>query len=116
MSKRRNERQESRQRFERLVTKALASLPQEFLSHLENVVVVVEEEPPEDTPDVMGLYEGIPLIERSSGDIALPDRITLFKGPVERACRTEEELEAEIRCTILHEVGHFFGLEEGQLA
>ncbi len=78
-------------------------------------MVVVEEETSEDTPDVMGLYEGIPLIQRSCGDIALPDRITLFKGPIERACHTEEELEAEIRCTVLHEVGHFFGLEEEQL-
>ena len=90
-------------------------MPEEFQGRLENVVVVIEQEPPEDMPDTMGLYEGIPLIDRSARDIALPDRITLFRGPIERACRTEEELEAEIRCTVLHEVGHFFGLEEEQL-
>ena len=105
----------SRQRFERLVTKALASLPEEFQSRLENVVVLIEDEPPEDMPDTLGLYEGVPLIERTSDDVSLPDRITLFKGPIERACRTEKEIEREVRLTVLHEVGHFFGLEEEQL-
>lgn len=105
----------SRQRFERLVRRTLATLPEEFQSRLENVAVVIEEEPPEDMPDTMALYEGVPLIERSLEDITLPDRITLFKGTIERACRTEEEIEAEVRLTVLHEVGHFFGLEEAQL-
>ena len=105
----------SRQRFERLVRRALATLPEEFQSRLENVVVVIENEPPEDMLDTLGLYEGVPLIERSLEDMTLPDRITLFKGPIERACRSEEEIEAEVRLTILHEVAHFFGLEEAQL-
>ena len=105
----------SRGRFERLVAKAFASLPEEFQSRLENVVVVVEDEPPKDMPDTLGLYEGVPLIERTLDDTSLPDRITLFKGPIERACRTEDEIEVEIRLTVLHEVGHFFGLEEEQL-
>ena len=83
----------SRQRFERLVRRALATLPEEFQSRLENVVVVIEDKPPE----------------------YMPDRITLFKVPIERTCRTEEEIEAEVRLTVLHEVGHFFGLEEAQL-
>jgi len=105
----------SRRRFERLVAKALASLPQEFQSRLENVVMLIEDEPPEDMPDTLGLYEGVPLIERTLDDTSLPDRITLFKGPIERACRTEDEIEEEVRLTALHEVGHFFGLEEEQL-
>ena len=105
----------SRRRFERLVGKALASLPEEFRSKLENVAVLIEDEPPEDMPDTLGLYEGVPLTERSLGGITLPDRITLFKRPIERACRTEEEIEAEVRLTVLHEVGHFFGLEEAQM-
>jgi predicted Zn-dependent protease with MMP-like domain len=105
----------SLQRFERLVRRALAALPEEFRSRLENVVVLIEEEPPEDMPDTLGLYEGVPLTERSLESITLPDRITLFKGPIERACRTEEEIEVEVRLTVLHEVGHFFGLEEAQM-
>ncbi len=105
----------SHRRFERVVTRVLSMLPEEFQNRLENVVVVIEEEPPEDMPDTMGLYEGIPLTDRSSGDIALPDRITIFKGPIERACRTEKEIETEVRLTVLHEVGHYFGLDEAQL-
>lgn len=105
----------SRRRFERLVAKALAGLPEEFQSRLENVAVIIEDEPPEDMPDTLGLYEGIPLTERSLDDISLPDQITLFKRPIERACRTEEEIETEVRSTILHEVGHFFGLDEAQM-
>jgi predicted Zn-dependent protease with MMP-like domain len=105
----------SRKKFERLVRRALATLPEEFRSKLENVAVLIEDDPPEDMPDTLGLYEGVPLTERSFGDITLPDRITLFKRPIESACRTEEEIEAEVRLTVLHEVGHFFGLEEAQM-
>ena len=105
----------SRRRFERLVTRALAGLPGEFQSRLENVAVIIEDEPPEDMPDTLGLYEGIPLIERSLEDMFLPDQITIFKGPIERACRTEKEIEDEVRLTVLHEVGHYFGLDEAQL-
>ena len=95
--------------------RALAALPEEFRSRLENVAVLIEDEPSEDMPDTLGLYEGVPLTERSLDSITLPDRITLFKGPIERAGRTEEEIEAEVRLTVLHEVGHFFGLEEAQM-
>ena len=105
----------SRSGFRRLVGRALAGLPDEFLGWLENVVVVIENEPPDDMADTLGLYEGVPLTERSLDDVLLPDRITLFKGPIERACGTPEEIEAEVRLTVLHEVGHFFGLEEWQL-
>ncbi|NQT47828.1 MAG: metallopeptidase family protein, partial [Chloroflexi bacterium] len=100
----------SRRRFERLVRRALATLPEEFRSRLENVAVVIENEPPECMPDTMGLYEGVPLIERSLQEVTLPDLITIFKGPIERACCTQEDIEAEVRLTVLHEVGHFFGL------
>jgi predicted Zn-dependent protease with MMP-like domain len=66
-------------------------------------------------PDTLGLYEGIPLTERDSYDMVLPDRITLFKGPIERICSTEKEIENEVRLTVRHEVGHFFGMDEDQL-
>lgn len=105
----------SHQDFERLVEKALAGIPENFRGFLENVVVVIEDEPPDDMPDVMGLYEGIPLVERSIDDIILPDCITLYQGPIKRACHTPAEMEAEVRITVLHEIGHFFGLEESQL-
>ena len=98
-----------------LVEKALTALPDEFQRYLENVAVVVEDEPPADVPDVMGLYEGVPLVERSMNDTILPDRITLYKGPIQRACRTYDEIELEVGITVLHEVGHFFGLDEWQL-
>ncbi len=105
----------SHRRFERLVAKALSGLPEEFRIRLENVAVLIEDEPPADMPDTLGLYEGVPLTERSLDGITLPDRITLFKKPIERACHTEEEIETEVRLTVLHEVGHFFGLEEAQM-
>ena len=105
----------SRRRLERLIRRVLIDLPEEFRSRLDNVVVVIEDEPPPDMYDTLGLYEGIPLIDRSSGDMLLPDQITIFKGPIERACRTEKEIEDEVRLTVLHEVGHYFGLDESQL-
>ncbi len=105
----------SHEEFKRLIEKALATLPEEFQSYLENVAVVIEDEPPDDMPDVIGLYEGVPLVGRSMDNIILPDCITLYKGPIGRACRTRAEIEAEVRVTVLHEIGHFFGLEEGQL-
>ena len=102
-------------RFERLVKRAMVTIPEEFQGFLENVVVVIEDEPPDDMPDTMGLYEGVTLVERSLDSTSLPDHITLFKGPIERACCTHAEIEAEVRLTVLHEIGHFFGLEEEQL-
>ena len=102
-------------RFERLVKRAMATIPEEFQGFLENVVVVIEDEPPDDMPDTIGLYEGVTLVERSLDSTSLPDHITLFKGPIERACRTHAQIEAEVRLTVLHEIGHFFGLEEEQL-
>jgi len=101
--------------FCRLVDKALECVPEEFRDFWENVVVMVEDEPPVDMPDVMGLYEGVPLVDRSTDDTILPDCITLYKGPIERASRTPAEVEGEIRDTVLHEIAHFFGLDEGQL-
>jgi predicted Zn-dependent protease with MMP-like domain len=105
----------SHQRFEYLVGKVLSGLPEEFQSRLENVALFIEDEPPADMPDILGLYEGVPLTERSLDGITMPDRITLYKRPIERVCRTENEIKTEVRLTVLHEVGHFFGLQEEQL-
>ena len=112
-----------RQRFEALVAEALDAIPDEFASYLENVVVCVEERPsarllrsmdmdPErDT--LFGLYEGTALSERShdfSG--APPDKITVFREPILEACRREAEVRREIELTIVHEIAHFFGLDD----
>ena len=101
--------------FDDHVRAALDSLPPHLAAALENIVVVVEDEHPDD-PDLFGLYEGIPLPER--GDMAgeLPDRITIFRLPLENEFDDPAELEREIRITVLHELGHHFGLDEEQLS
>ena len=98
--------------FERLVYKVLASIPVEFQNYLDNVVIRMEDEPPNDMADIMGIYEGVPLGDRTFGDTLLPDSIILYKGPIERVCNSSTDFEVEIRNTILHEIGHFFGLNE----
>lgn len=114
-------------RFERLVARALDLLPPEFQEHLENVSVEIAEAPeaellesmgmdpsdPEDT--LFGLYEGTPLTERFHDDVLLPDRILIFRRPLLEWCATEDEVVDEVRVTVLHEVGHFFGMDEDRL-
>ncbi len=101
--------------FDDHVAAALDSLPPDLAAALENIVVVIEDEHPED-PELFGLYEGIPLPER--GDMAgeLPDRITIFRLPLEDEFGDPAALEREIRITVLHELGHYFGLDEERLA
>lgn len=101
--------------FDDHVKAALDSLPPHLAAALDNVAVVIEDEHPDD-PDLYGLYEGIPLPER--GDMAgtLPDRITIFRLPLEDEFSDPHELEREIRITVLHELGHYFGLDEDRLA
>ena len=101
--------------FDEHVRAALDSLPPDLAAALENIVVVIQEEHPDD-PDLFGLYEGIPLPDR--GDMAgeLPDRITIFRIPLEEEFADPVELEREIRITVLHEIGHYFGLDEDRLA
>jgi predicted Zn-dependent protease with MMP-like domain len=101
--------------FDDHVRAALDSLPPELAAALRNVAVVVEDENPED-PDLFGLYEGVPLPER--GDMAghLPDRIAIYRVPLEEEFSDPAELEEEIRITVLHELAHYFGLDEERLA
>ena len=102
-------------RFEEHVERALASLPTKLRKAVENVEISVEDEHPDD-PDLLGLYEGVPLPERS-GDWAgaLPDRIRIFRLPLVESFPDPAELEDEIRITVLHELAHYFGLDEGRL-
>jgi predicted Zn-dependent protease with MMP-like domain len=101
--------------FEDHVRAALDSLPRELAGALRNVAVVVEDENPED-PDLFGLYEGVPLPERGDDAGALPDRIAIYKRPLQQEFEDVAELEREIRITVLHELGHYFGLDEDRLA
>jgi predicted Zn-dependent protease with MMP-like domain len=102
-------------RFEQHVRAALDLLPPRIAAALDNVAVVVEDEHPDD-PDLFGLYEGIPLTERSSQDSGhLPDRITIYRLPLEESFHDPVELEDEIRITVLHELAHYFGIDEDRL-
>jgi predicted Zn-dependent protease with MMP-like domain len=105
-----------RERFEGLVDRALDGIPDELASLVRNVVVLVEDEPPEDEPDLLGLYDGVALTERW-GDpmMQLPDRIFIFRGPLLDMCESEAELVEEVRITVVHEVAHHFGIDDDRL-
>src|SRR5215212_2317456 len=106
----------SRERFEELVGEALDTIPSELTALIDNCVVLVEEEPPEDDPDLLGLYDGTPLTERdSSYSLVAPDRITLFRGPLLEMCEDEAEVVDEVRITVVHEIAHHFGIDDERL-
>lgn len=111
----------SRERFEELVGDALDSIPESLGSQMENVVVLVEEWPTREQlrghAMLLGLYEGVSLTRRGpmSYDGAAPDRITIFQGSLQRVARDEGDLAAQVRTTVLHEVGHHFGLSDARL-
>ena len=110
------------QSFEALVVEAVESLPEEFRSKLENVEIVVEEEPaaehmrvagPRGRGLLMGLYQGVPLSKRTRhyGGV-LPDKITIFRNNIERVCRTDDDIKETIRRTVIHEIAHYFGISD----
>ena len=104
------------ERFDELVAAALDEIPPELTAVMDNVVVLVEDEPPAHDPDLLGLYEGIPLTERDwAYGGALPDRITIFRGPTLRMCTTEGEVVDEVHVTVVHEVAHHFGIDDDRL-
>lgn len=115
----------SKAEFARLVEKALADLPEEFARALDEVAMEIRDRPTrEELADVglgedellLGLYIGVPLTERSVSDSGrLPDKILIFKEDCEIACDSEGELVREVRITVLHELGHYFGLDEDEL-
>jgi len=114
-----------RKRFERLVAEALASIPRRFRGAMKNIAIVVEDEPSSELLDEMeieppdtllGLYQGTPLTERTWGyGNALPDRVLIFQGPHERDAEDEDDLVVAIGETLLHEIGHYFGLSEEEI-
>lgn len=113
------------ERFEQLVGEAIEGLPPEFQELLDNVAIFIEDTPsgsllrdlgmsPGDT--LLGLYEGVPQTARiTTYDLVPPDRITLFQRPIEDSCDTEAEIEEQVRRTLLHEVGHHFGIDDDRL-
>jgi predicted Zn-dependent protease with MMP-like domain len=103
--------------FDELVGEALDDVPAPLLGLLDNVVFLVEGEPPPHDPDLLGVYEGTPVTERDDGWArgALPDRIILFRGPLSRMCSDRTELREEVAVTVVHEIAHFFGIEEERL-
>ena len=110
--------------FEDLVMDAIGELPQELLAQLDNVAIVVQEWPNRDQMDeaelehrgeLLGLYEGIPLTDREGYNLVLPDKITIFQGPVEAMCHTREEMAREVRVTVAHEIAHHFGIDDERL-
>ncbi|WP_442945939.1 metallopeptidase family protein [Nonomuraea sp. LPB2021202275-12-8] len=104
----------SREKFEELVAEALDTIPAELSRAMSNVVVTVVDDPPE--PGLLGLYTGIPLTQRGdwySG--VLPDRIEIYRNPICQICDTEEHVVEEVRITVVHEVGHHFGIDDARL-
>lgn len=118
----------TRDEFDVLVEEALATIPQKFRDALKNVAIVVEDEPTEeqlnnvDDEDfgeddtLLGLYEGIPLTERKWDDgNRLPDKVTLFQYPIEDASEDDDDVVVAIGETLIHEIGHYFGLSEDEI-
>ena len=114
-----------RERFEALVARAVDSLPEEFRSRLDNIDVVVEDWPTRKqlaeaglrrAETLLGLYEGVPLTNRSSSyGLVPPDKITIFQKPIEAKCRDDNEVTDEIQEVVRHEIAHHFGIGDARL-
>ena len=110
--------------FESIVVEALDSLPPEFARYLENLEIQIEPRPTREHrravglkpwQTLYGLYQGVPLTNRSSGALLMPDLITLFQEPLERDFPSRDRLRAQVRRTLLHEIAHFFGISDARL-
>ena len=107
----------SREDFESAVSDGLDAIPTELAQQMSNVVILVEDDAPPGQPYLLGLYQGTPLTERYDGWAAgsLPDRITIFRRPILAYCRTEAEVVEQVRVTVIHEIGHHFGIDDDRL-
>ena len=113
------------EKFEKLVIRAVESLPEEFRERLDNIDVMVADEPTlkqlskterKRGETLLGLYEGVPLTERTHGyGFVVPDIITIFQRPIEEMCRSDTEIIAEVRKVVLHEIAHHFGISDNRL-
>lgn len=116
----------SAERFDELVAEAIDTMPPEFAELLDNVFVVVEEAPsaedlvalgmhPREADELLGLYQGTPIGERGTEYVDLPDRVVLYRRPILKVCRRERDVRAEVRDTLIHELGHHFGLDDDEM-
>jgi predicted Zn-dependent protease with MMP-like domain len=114
----------TRAEFERVVSEALDALPKRFADLVENVVIAVEDEPSAEDlesiegdadTELLGIYRGVALTERGDDVPLLPDEIAVFRGPINRVTRTREEAVHEVRETVIHELGHYFGLGDDEM-
>jgi predicted Zn-dependent protease with MMP-like domain len=108
--------------FEIILEEVLAELPQEFKQHIENVQVLIADEPSREilkqlkASGLFGLYQGVPLLFRNQAySMTLPDRIIIYRIPIIRAFRTKEKIMRQIKRTLIHEIGHHFGLNETEI-
>ena len=106
----------NKREFETVVDAALEDLPDWVVQKVDNLVVVVEDHPPPELGDVLGVYEGVALSERDDYFGVMPDRIVVFRQPHVAMELEEDELRAEIRKTVLHELGHHLGIDDTRLA
>ncbi len=105
----------SDERFERLVGDALDSIPDALFERIDNVVVLIEPHNPEE-PGLLGLYQGVALTERDSYYAgSLPDTITVYRDAILEICETDDEVVHEVAVTVIHEVAHYFGIDEARL-
>ena len=104
------------ERFEALVVEALDDVPDELMDLVVNLVVVVEDDAPADDPELLGLYDGIPLTERDTmyGGV-LPDRISIYRRPTLAICDTDDDVREEVAVTVVHEIAHHFGIDDERL-
>ena len=118
----------TRAEFERVIDEVLESLPKRFASLIENVVIAVEDEPTDEdleniddddddegASELLGIFRGVALTERSRDMPLLPDEIAVFLGPINRVSRSRDDAVREIRETLIHELGHYFGLDHGEM-
>ena len=106
-------------RFARLVRRALMELPPEFGQRMRNVEIVVDDEPEpgraEEGHELLGLYEGVPLTDRAYGEPYLPDRISIYRGPIQRMSSSPRRQAEIVRDTVMHEIAHHFGISDARL-
>ncbi|MBA2739764.1 MAG: metallopeptidase family protein [Nocardioidaceae bacterium] len=106
----------SRERFEDLVAAAMDDVPVELMALASNVAVVVTDDAPPDDPELLGLYEGVPLTERDTGyGGVLPDRISIYRRPTLAICDTDDQVREEVAITVVHEIAHHFGIDDERL-
>jgi predicted Zn-dependent protease with MMP-like domain len=115
----------SRTQFENVVAEALDTLPERFAKLVQNVAIAVEDEPSDedlesadedaDGTELLGIYRGVALTDRTHDGPLLPDEIAIFRGPINRVAETREEAVAEVRETVVHELGHYFGLSDDEM-